>query len=125
MMTRFGVRCVDMIRSHNSPYFFRNIALYLGKDAHADLRRYLGPTFDRINMGWRCTPAMDLGTGMQLVDEVGNKSWAASIYMWLPDWGEVIVRDGGDAAAANASAGLEPPPSREGCCFYCEERRVN
>ena len=40
MLARFGVRCVDMVRSHNSPYFFRNIALYLGKDAHADLRRY-------------------------------------------------------------------------------------
>ena len=28
--------------------------------------------------------------------------------------------DGGDAAGANAMAALESPPSRQGCCHYCE-----
>eukprot|EP00965_Chrysotila_dentata_P015179 502251-Pleurochrysis_carterae.AAC.1 len=39
--------------------------------------------------------------------------------------GMANVEDGGDAAAANAMAGLEPPPSKEGCCTYCEARRVD
>ena len=33
--------------------------------------------------------------------------------------------DGGDAACANASSGLECPPSKRGCCFYCELRRTD
>ena len=32
------------------------------------------------------------------------------------------IHDGGDAAGGNAMAALEAPPSREGCCYYCELR---
>ena len=41
----------------------------------------------------------------------------------LPDFGDVDVIDGGDAAAGNAMAALEPPPSKHGCCLFCELRR--
>ena len=29
------------------------------------------------------------------------------------------------APMLDSSSALEPPPSRRGCCFYCEERREN
>ena len=43
----------------------------------------------------------------------------------LPEFGEVDVIDGGDAAAGNAMAALEPPPSKLGCCLFCELRRCD
>ena len=33
--------------------------------------------------------------------------------------------EGGDAAAGNSIAGLEPPPSKAGCCYDCEARRIH
>jgi hypothetical protein len=36
---------------------------------------------------------------------------------------EYEIIDGGDAACANATGNLEPPPSKQGCCYYCTLRR--
>eukprot|EP00965_Chrysotila_dentata_P049548 1642792-Pleurochrysis_carterae.AAC.1 len=38
MAIRFGVRLVEMIRFHNSPCYFRNIALYLSGDEYHELQ---------------------------------------------------------------------------------------
>ena len=115
--TRFGIRTPDMKRKHNSKYYFSNVALFLGSDHYEELLRYLSTIYDALNAGLRTEP-----TGK---DEVGNDSFSSTV---LTDKVacldcDVEIVDGGDAACANASAGLEPPPSKHGCCFYCEGRR--
>ena len=116
MATRFGIRTPDLLRWHNATYFFRNISLYLGCDHTAEITRYLGKAMDALNVGFRSTPT---GT----VDEQGNAEHSACMVIVIPEFGEVDVIDGGDAAAGNAMAALEPPPSKQGCCLFCELRR--
>ena len=119
MATRVGIRCMDAIRTANSRFFFWSCALFLTADHYDDLKMYLPTVLAKINAGVMWT---DLGEE----DEAGNPIRAAHIEISVGDQCEVcIVADGGDAAAANALAGLEPPPSRHGCCSYCELRRVN
>jgi hypothetical protein len=118
MATRFGIRTPDLLRWHNATYFFKNISLYLGCDHTDEINRYLGVAMAALNKGFRST-----STGT--VDEAGNAEYAACMTCVLPDFGEVDVIDGGDAAAGNAMAALEPPPSKLGCCLFCELRRTD
>ena len=118
MATRFGIRSPDLCRWHNATYFFKNISLYLGCDHTDELNRYLGGAMKKLNSGFRST-----ATGT--LDAVGNAEYAASMTVTLPEFDEVDVIDGGDAAAGNAMAALEPPPSKLGCCLFCELRRAD
>ena len=118
MATRFGIRTPDLCRWHNATYFFKNISLYLGCDHTDELNKYLGVAMGMLNGGLRWKAA---GT----VDEAGNAEFSASLTVTLPEFGEVDVIDGGDAAAGNAMAALEPPPSKHGCCLFCELRRAD
>eukprot|EP00965_Chrysotila_dentata_P132247 4373092-Pleurochrysis_carterae.AAC.1 len=93
--------------------------MYLSGDKYDELTRYLSSVFSIFNAGFRRRPT-------DRVDDKGLPEWEAELLVVCDDeGGEADVQDGGDAAAANAMAGLEPPPSRDGCCTYCEERRVN
>ena len=125
MATRFGVRSPDLLRWHNSPYYFKNVALYLAGDHTEQLYLYLGKTFAQINRF--STQAAVLVEGRPLLDEVGNAVITTSCAMCFTEqgFGVVDIVDGGDAAAANAMAAVECPPSRLGCCTYCEGRRVH
>ena len=110
MATRVGLRCMDAIRTTNSRFFFWSCSLFLNNDHYEELQKYLPSVMGRLNSGskWRKV----------------NGEWEAHIEHTINNE-ECIICDGGDAAAANALAGLEPPPSRHGCCTYCELRRKN
>ena len=124
MITRAGVRCMMLSLCKNSTRFFTNVALYLGDDKHSDLENYLGTTYAGLNSGFSKTDA-------ETKDELGQTEYTSASHVTLPgaaaDGGDLIceVCDGGDAASANAGAGLEPPPSHQGCCHYCEGRRAD
>ena len=123
MITRAGVRCMMLKLCKNSTRFFTNCGLYLGDDKHSDLKNYLATTFDGLNSGFTKTDA-------NTKDENEQTEYVSTSHVTLPgaaeDGGDMIceVCDGGDAASANASAGLEPPPSHQGCCHWCEGRRA-
>ena len=123
MITRAGVRCMMLALCKNSTRFFTNVALYLGDDKHGDMKSYLASTFAGLNSGFTKTDA-------KTKDENGQADDVSTSYVTLQgaaeDGGDLIceICDGGDAASANAGAGLEPPPSHEGCCHYCEGRRA-
>ena len=122
MATRFGIRCMDIARLLNSPYFFHNISIYLNGDKHKELLKYLGPVLAIFNSFRRSKPATD-AHGKPVVDSKGQREHDSEIIMLVGDAGEeCILCDGGDAAGGNAMAGLEPPPSKNGCCYYCELR---
>eukprot|EP00965_Chrysotila_dentata_P210870 6186150-Pleurochrysis_carterae.AAC.1 len=78
MATRFGVRLVDMIRFHNSPYYFRNIALYLSGDHYSELKEYLGGVFAELNSGF-------IWTKLNTVDELGQAEYSAKLTATLDD----------------------------------------
>ena len=114
--TRHGVRIVNVERNHNSKYYFSNVALFLGADHYAELNRYLASLYEKINACLRTAPT---GT-----DAKGNEQFSASLFTDKVCGGcDFEIIDGGDAACANASSNLEPPPSKRGCCFYCTLRR--
>eukprot|EP00965_Chrysotila_dentata_P197766 6178388-Pleurochrysis_carterae.AAC.1 len=93
--------------------------MYLSGDKHEELSKYLGKVFEKFNSYFSRSR-----TGMK--DEKGFEEWRGEICLPCNDAdGKAVIEDGGDAAAANAMAGLEPPPSKEGCCTYCEARRVD
>ena len=120
MATRFGIRCMDLARLLNSPYFFHNISIYLNGDKHKELSKYLGAVLGVFNGFRRTTPAKD-ASGKPVQDEKGQPEFDTELVMSVE--GEAcLLCDGGDAAGGNAMAALEPPPSREGCCYYCELR---
>ena len=117
--TRFDVRVVNLLRNVNCKYYFSNVSLFLGPDHYEELHKYLSNIYKKLNVGLRRTPA---GT----TDSKGNPEFNSSLFTTeVPGVPLCEVVDGGDAACANASAGLEPPPSKRGCCSYCEERRGN
>jgi hypothetical protein len=114
--TRFGVRITNLKRNNNSKYYFSNVSLFLASDHFAELGKYLKSIYQKLNAGLRTTPS---GT-----DAKGNQEFTSSLFSTeVAGCGECEIVDGGDAACANASAGLEPPPSKRGCCSYCEDRR--
>ena len=122
MSTRFGTRVLGLMRWHNAKYYFSNVSLYLNGDHYPELKKYLGHIYDRLNAGLRTTPCG--------VDEVGNAQFYSACFTSEVRCGssdtavqELEWTEGGDAAAGNSIAGLEPPPSKEGCCYYCEGRR--
>ena len=124
MSTRFGTRVLGLMRWHNAKYYFSNVSLYLNGDHYPELKQYLGSIYDRVNMGLRTTPSS--------VDEVGNAQHSCALFTSEVQCGasvdevtEMEWTEGGDAAAGNSIAGLEPPPSKAGCCYYCENRRVH
>ena len=119
MVTRFGVRCLDLVSWHNATYFFKNVSIYLGADHTEELQTYLSEPMAKINAGSRSVPTVPTG-----LDEKGNEEVTTTIIHTIGEFGEVEFFDGGDAAAANAMAALEPPPSKQGCCHYCELRRI-
>ena len=43
MVTRAGVRCMDLKCMQNSNLFFRDVCLYLGQDHYAEASKYLSP----------------------------------------------------------------------------------
>ena len=114
MATRFGVRIVNLKRAWNSKYYFANVCLFMGNDHYEELTKYLGSIFNRLNAGRRTAPSGK--------DEVGNETFTSALFTSEVECGqaEMKIVDGGGAACANASAGLDPPPSKRGCCFYCE-----
>ena len=125
MATRFGIRCMDLARLLNAPYFFHNISIYLNGDKHKELKKYLGSVLAIFNGFRKSTPAKD-STGAPVVDEKGQQEYDSEIVMPVGEENEMcVVCDGGDAAGGNAMAGLEPPPSRDGCCYYCELRKCD
>ena len=112
MATRVGLRCMDAIRTTNSRFFFWSCAIFLNHDHYEELKHYITKVLDSLNAGLIWTKGK------------GKDEWGAHIEHVIN--GEAcVVCDGGDAAAANALAGLEPPPSKHGCCTYCELRRKN
>ena len=122
MSTRFGTRVLGLMRWHNAKYYFSNVSLYLNGDHYPELKKYLGHIYDRLNAGLRRTPCG--------VDKVGNAQFHSECFTTEVRCGssdtavqELEWTEGGDAAAGNSIAGLEPPPSKEGCCYYCEGRR--
>ena len=115
MATRIGVRSMDLMRNHNSPYYYHGIGLYLGGDKHEMIATYLQHVFNAINVGIHITYV-----GLQYITSVFVTLAAAG------PTGEDLrceVCEGGDAAAGNEMAGLECPPSHLGCCYYCELRK--
>ena len=125
MSTRFGTRVLGLKRWHNAKYYFSNVSLYLNGDHYPELKQYLGSIYDRVNVGLRTTPSTS-------VDAVGNAQYSCALFTSEVQCGEcedetceMEWTEGGDAAAGNSIAGLEPPPSKAGCCYYCESRRVN
>ena len=119
-VTRAGVRIPNLKEQHNSKHYATNVSLFLGSDHFEELDTQLGPVYTKLNAGMRTAPAGR--------DEVGNEQFSAALFtekVTCAGCGEAEIIDGGDAACANASAGLEPPPSRQGCCCYCESRRVD
>ena len=124
MACRFGTRVLGLRRWHNAKYYFSNISLYLNGDHYPEMKKYLGHIYAKINKGQRVTPAGQ--------DEVGNEQFNSALFTSEVHCGasedevtEMEWTEGGDAAAGNASSNLEPPPSKHGCCYYCESRRVN
>ena len=123
MATRFGMRCMDLLLLKISPTFFHNISIYLNGDKYKELSKYLGRVLAVFNGFSRRTPAKD-SEGRPILDEKGQPEFATEIVMPVGDAAEeCLLCDGGDAAGSNAMAGLEPPPSRLGCCYYCELRK--
>ena len=122
MATRFGTRVLGLKRWFNAKYYFANVSLYLNGDHFAELKKYLGAIYDTINRGQRTKP--------NGVDEVGNAQFSSSLHTTEVccgaadnDMPELEWTEGGDAAAGNTISNLEPPPSKLGCCYYCESRR--
>jgi hypothetical protein len=101
----------------------KHMSLYLNGDRYPELVKYLGGIYDRVNAGLRTTP--------RGVDELGNAQFYSALFTTEVRCGaaegdvtECEWVEGGDAAAGNAIAGLERPPSKQGCCYYCESRRT-
>eukprot|EP00965_Chrysotila_dentata_P037529 1248459-Pleurochrysis_carterae.AAC.1 len=93
--------------------------MYLAGDKHDELSNYLGSVFDIFN-------SYLSRTRTETKDEKGFEEWHAHLCMSCDEeGGQAHIQDGGDAAASNAMAGLELSPSKEGCCTYCEARRVD
>ena len=111
MATRFGVRIVNLKRAWNSKYFFANVCLFMGNDHYEELTKYLGSIFNRLNAGRRTAPSGK--------DEVSNETFTSALFTSEVECGqaEMEIVDGGDAACANASTGLEPPPLNVGAVF--------
>ena len=123
MATRFGTRVLGLKRWFNAKYYFSNISLYLNGDHFAELQKYLGHIYEKVNLGQRTAPS---GT-----DEVGNAQFSSSLHTsevrcgaCPDDLPELEWTEGGDAAAGNSISNLEAPPSKQGCCYYCENRRA-
>lgn len=74
----------------------------------------------RLNAGLRTTPVENGLPGEFSASLFTEEVQCDACFTKQP----VEIIDGGDAACANASSALEPPPSRQGCCFYCEGRRA-
>ena len=114
MACRCGVRIPDVKRRNNSKFYFSNVALFLGPDKYECLATYLETVYAKLNSGLRTT-----STGK---DERGNEAYSCSLFtdkVGCMD-SDLEITDAGDAACANASAAMEPPPSHLGCCSYCE-----
>ena len=61
--------------------------------------------------------------GKPVLDEKGQREYTTELVMPVGEASEECqVCDGGDAAGGNAMSALEPPPSKDGCCYYCELR---
>ena len=121
MATRFGCRIPNLLRFHNAKYYFSNISLFLGPDHYEDLQKYLSSIYKKLNAGLRMQPA---NWAEQGVDPTSSL-FTTEVQCKPCDETPVEIVDGGDAACANAGAALEPPPSKRGCCYYCELRRVD
>ena len=124
MATRFGTRVLGLKRWHNAKYYFSNVCLYLNGDHYPELKKYLGSIYDRVNAGHRMLP-----NGL---DEVGNEQYTSALFTnevacgaCVDEVVEMEWTEGGDAAAGNSIGAMEPPPSVEGCCYYCECRKKN
>ena len=122
MATRFGIRCMDNVYLTNSPYFFHNVSIYLNNDKHKELEKYLDPVLAKYNAHSTSKPMWDKEM-KPILDEKDQPEFETEICMPVDTTEGPItcqLADGGDAAGANAMAALESPPSKMGCCHYCE-----
>ena len=109
MATRFGTRVLGLKRWFNAKYYFSNVSLYLNGDHFAELKKYLGHVYDKLNEGQRTAP--------NGVDEVGNAQFTSSLHTTSVRCGaseddivELEWTEGGDAAAGNSIGNMEAPP---------------